>query len=81
VSLGLGAASTAVGIAYLNSQAEYTRLGNSAEVVPGTQLREVKERGNREGAATTGLLISTGVAVLTTAVMTPFVNWAGASAQ
>jgi hypothetical protein len=81
MSLGLGGASTGVGIAYLNSQAEYTRKANSGELVPGSELNDIKARGNREGAAATGLLISTGVAVVTTAVLTPFVNWAGTEAQ
>jgi hypothetical protein len=81
VSLGLGAAAGGVGIALSDTQNQYRAMAQSGEDVDGAKLTALATRGQSLAEATTGLLISTGVAALATAVMTPFVNWAGAEAQ
>jgi hypothetical protein len=80
VSGALGAAAGGLGIAFNDTQSQYKTMAAGTEDIDGARLAALRERGDSLGAATTGLLISAGVAVLATAVMTPFVNWAGAEA-
>jgi hypothetical protein len=77
LSAAVGAAAGGVGIAFNDTQTQYKTLAGSPDEVDGARLQALRVRGESLGDATTGLLISTGVAVLATAVMTPFVNWAG----
>lgn len=80
LTAALGAAAGGVGIAYNDTQTQYRTLVNGPDEVDGAQLQTLSARGKTLGEATTGLLISTGSAALITAVLTPFINWAGAEA-
>jgi hypothetical protein len=81
VTAAVGAATAGVGIAYQNTQADYTRLATSAGPIEGASLMQLRARGETLGTATTALLISTGATALLTALLTPFTNWKGEAAQ
>lgn len=81
LTVASGAAATGVGVAFQSTQADYTRRASAGGTVDGAELAQLRQRGTALGDATTGLLISTGVTALVTALLTPFTDWKGEAAK
>lgn len=73
----IGATAGGAGIAFNNTQSDYTRRVSGGGEVDGADLKKREGWGNSLATATNVSLIAAGVALVATAVMTPFVNWSG----